>query len=81
MTQPTKTNRPAGRGSLDALLAILMNEQTPEEIKKERDALLSIVKNTQEQAKEAERVIKLLIAAGIVGEDKIARAREIARWK
>ena len=58
-----------------------MREQTPEEIKKERDALLSIVQHSQDAAKESERVIKLLIAAGIVDEDKIAQAREIARWK
>lgn len=50
-------------------------------IKLERDALQSAIESAHKREAEAERVILLLIAIGIVDEDKIAQAREIARWK
>jgi len=61
----------------------MKNESTEEKLKRvttERDALQSIVKTAQDSAKENDRIIHLLIAAGVVDEDKIAQAREIARW-
>jgi hypothetical protein len=45
----------------------------------ERDALRSIVAGAQQREAEAERIIKLLILAGHLDEDKLATARELAR--
>lgn len=56
-----------------------MKEQTSEEIKQERDALLSIVKGAQQRESEAERVIKLLLTAGHVNELRVDQARELAQ--
>ena len=59
----------------------VMKKKTYEELERERNALFAIVEGAQKREAEAERVITLLVAAGVVTEDKIEQAREIARWK
>ena len=56
-----------------------MREETPEEIKNQRDALLKIEGLAQKREEESNRVIKLLVAAGLVSDDKVEQARELAR--
>lgn len=56
-----------------------MKEETPEEIKQQRDALLAIERAAQKREGEANRTIALLIAAGLVSEEKVEQARELAR--
>lgn len=56
-----------------------MREETPEEIKNQRDCLLKIEGQAQKREEESNRVIKLLVAAGLVSEEKVEQARELAR--
>lgn len=56
-----------------------MKEETPEQIKAERDALLKIEGLAQKRESESNMVIRLLVAAGLVSEEKIEQARELAR--
>lgn len=55
-----------------------MKEQTPEQIKAQRDVLLTIEGQAQKRHEKSERVIRLLIAAGHVHEDKVEQARALA---
>lgn len=56
-----------------------MKQQTPEEIKQERDALLSLAKSAQKEAQENDRILRLLVAAGFITDEKIEEARAILR--
>lgn len=56
-----------------------MKPKTQEELQKENDLLLRLAESANKRAEESELVIKLLVAAGIVDEEKIAQARALVR--
>ena len=56
-----------------------MKETTEERLQialTERDALASLVKGAQDRADESEKVILLLVASGIVNQEKVDKVRE-----
>lgn len=55
-----------------------MREQTPEEIKTDRDALLQVTEGFQKRAQTAERIIQLLLVAGFVTQKKVDQATKLA---
>ena len=73
----TGTLRPVGCLNLLAI----MKPKSQEELQKDNDLLLRLAESANKRADENERIIKLLVAAGIVDDEKIAQAREIAKWK
>lgn len=50
-----------------------------EKLKNERDVLLEIEGAAQKRHTESERVISLLLAAGLITEEKLTQARDLAR--
>jgi hypothetical protein len=65
--------------ALQSAIAIVSKEQTPDEIKTERDVLLQVVQGAQQREQESERTIQLLLIAGHVKEDRVNQARELAK--
>lgn len=55
-----------------------MSNQTPEQVRNERDALLSVVKASQEIAETSKRIIELLLVAGYVTQERVDQARKLA---
>lgn len=59
----------------------MKKEEQPEDIKRERDALLSVVQYAQRGQQIAERIIDLLIAGGHVTRETVEAARNFAILK
>lgn len=55
-----------------------MKEETPEEIKQQRDVLLTIEGTAQKREQELQMTIALLITAGHVTEERVGQARNLA---
>ena len=58
-----------------------MKNKTPEELQSELELVTRLAESANKRAEENERILRLLVAAGIVDEDKISQARAIAQWK
>lgn len=56
-----------------------MKEQTetPEDIKSQRDALVTVVSASQEAQRTAEGVIELLIVAGFINREHVQKAKSL----
>lgn len=54
-------------------------EEKPEDIKNQRDALLTIIQSSQRIAKEHEQAIALLLLAGHVDQERVDQAFALAR--
>lgn len=55
-----------------------MRDQTPEEIRNERDVLQEIVSSAQERERIANLILQLLVAAGHVEQKRVDQARALA---
>jgi len=58
-----------------------MKSKTLEELQEDIEFLTRLAEAANKRANENERILKLLVAAGIVDEEKITQARAIAQWK
>jgi hypothetical protein len=56
-----------------------MKTETPEEIKQERDALLTINGAAQKREEEWKMIMDLLILAGHVTQERVEQARKLVR--